>query len=223
MRTGGVFRAIAKHLAAKPKVKVFQFENVLPLATKPTGPKEPKQSAQSSQKNEKEVIGPSNLSSVCAILRNEAQMWSHVWHLDARDFGSGQQRQRLWGLAFRESDLSMTQLAAKELLNRTMDSLVGVECCHPSEYLLPETSAFLKADRAQHSMRSASSDFSSSSSQFDMFFQTCGAVPQKRRRVLKSQNSDSSPINAKWEVRHAEAFRSLGQDIGCRNDIITII
>ena len=76
-------------------MEIFQWENVLTLANKAVD-----------KKNKKEV-GPSNLSSVCHILRTVSGMWTHVYRLDSQLFGSGQGRGRLWGSSFKLSSLKM--------------------------------------------------------------------------------------------------------------------
>lgn len=83
MRTGSVFRAISNYIAAHlDSVEMFQWETVVALMSKATA---------KNDCGEKVEIGPSNLSAVCAILRNEAKLFSHTYQVCARDFGSGAQ------------------------------------------------------------------------------------------------------------------------------------
>ena len=201
LRTGSVFRAIANYLTEK-KVRCFQFENVIPLAAKPT---QQVSGCEGSKKKEPTVMGPSNLSAVVAVLRNEAGMFTHCWHLDSREqFGSGQQRQRLWGLSFRLEDLCMTEECAHSVLDEIMNSLAGVQPCHPADYLLPESSAAVRLQRLQHTFKNLSvQDFlrtdhahaqaeehegarSERGLRIDTLFQTegilPGAFPSKRRK-----------------------------------------
>ena len=204
LRTGSVFRAIARYLATS-ETEVFQFENVTTLAAKPIG------------KADGSVLGPSNLSAVVAVLRHEAKMWSHVWQLDSRDFGSGQQRQRLWGSCFRLQDLHMSESAAHDLLNSTMDTLVGVEPCHPSEYLLGENEETIKGERSRQALRALVSQDNKVRLNVDTLFQTGGAVSvvgTKKPRLCK-QSSNPSPPSAKWVQNHAKAFRDQGLESLC--------
>ena len=197
-----MFRAIARYLGVN-EVETFQFENVIALANKP-------------MKQGKEM-GPSNLSAVCAVLHHEAQMWTHVWHLDSREFGSGQQRQRLWGCGFRTKDLQLSLSAAHDLLDSTMNSLVGVGPCHPSEYLLEESSQAVKSERCLQAVRCVSPHtFVEKATRIDTLFQTGGTLPTAlqatKRRRLKQHPSDPSPSGAKWVQVHQQAFRERGED-----------
>lgn len=198
-----MFRAIARYLA-KHKVRAFQFENVLALANKPT-----------KNANDKQVIGPSNLSAVSAILRNEARMWSHTWQVDShRDFGSGQQRQRLWGICFRLDDLCMDEDAARGIMNDVMNTCAGVTACHPKEYLLPETDRFLRAERQIQVAKTMGQEDIVGETSLDIskLFETGGVVPCVKKRRLRKVPSETSPSAQKWVKSHAQAFRDIGQD-----------
>lgn len=170
-------------------------------------------------------IGPSNLSAVCHILKCEAQLWTHTWQLDSRDFGSGQQRQRLYGSAFKKADLCMNEVAAHLLLDDMMNQLVGIAPCHPSEYLLPDTDPEVKKQHCVAFLRDKSQDdFFLSDVQggqslcIDMLFQSGGTLPCKqgaKRRKLAAYPSDASSPQAKWVKKHSEAFRLRGE-VGLR-------
>ena len=151
MRTGSVFRAISKYLSTNKQLQWFQFENVTALAAKPKGVTVKQQSGTKSPKRD---VGPSNLSAVCHVLDKEAGLWSHVWQLDAREFGSGQQRTRLYGSSFPKDKLYMPVEAAHCVLSDTMNMLVNVAPCHPDEYLLGETSEAVRAERSLAVIRS---------------------------------------------------------------------
>ena len=212
LRTGSVFNAIADYLLAKD-VEVFQFENVGNLAAKPV------------DKKTKEPLGPSNLTAVDWILQQKG-MWSHIWLLDSRlDLGSGQQRSRLWGQAFRKKDLNMSLESARSLLTQQINEIVGVQPCSPEEYLFLETAEAVKSQRAVAVMMTAGSGFSGwnqncNETRISNLFDTGGTIPcalsSSKRRRLKKQNSEaSSPCpgsNQKWVLRHAEAFRSRGEE-----------
>ena len=158
-------------------------------------------------------------------------MWSHVFQVDSRSFGSGQQRQRLYGSCFRFRDLHMPVQSAKDLLSETMSLLSGVSTCHPDEYLLPENSAELQVERGLHLMRSYGNETAlfckqgQDSFHIDALFRCGGALPcdfsrnltrqgAPSKRVLKPCRSDSCPPSpgSKWVRNHAEAFRQSGED-----------
>ena len=185
----------------------------MPLKTKPT-----KTVTTAGGKEEKQVIGPSNLSAVCAILRQEAARWTHVWQIDsASDFGSGQQRQRLWGLSFRLVDLQMSENAARDILNSAMNSFSGIQPCHPEEYLLHDSSRFLKDERTQQVVRTMETAALVNNDQLNLerLFETGGVFVisnNGKKRRLKKQLSDSSP-STKWVAQHQKAFRDIGQDL----------
>ena len=202
LRTGSVFRAIARYLKTHCP-PLFQFENVVSLATKP-------------KKDNSIEIGPSNLSAVSAILRHEAGMWSHTWQVDShRDFGSGQQRHRLWGIAFQLQDLHMTEHAATGILDTAMNSFAGVKPCHPTEYLLPESGDLLKRERHAQVAKSLGQEDLVAEHALDIsrLFETGGVIPQTKRRKLRKTPSETSPAAHKWVKSHANAFRELGQDL----------
>ena len=208
-----MFRAISKYLAKNANLQVFQFENVTALAAKPES---------KGATGEKELTGPSNLSAVCYVLDREASMWSHVWQVDARDFGSGQQRQRLYGSAFKRQALHMPLESARQVLNDTMNFCSGVRPCHPEEYLLHPLHPRLKAERSVHVLRNLPEKEcpeGATSLSMDCLFQTGGVVPSavgrgrgagcgKRRRLA----TPASPPSAKWVKLHATAFRDLGEE-----------
>ena len=224
LRTGSVFRSISKYIATNPEVEMFQFENVTNLASKPSG-KDP-----TGDNKKRKVAGPSNLSAVCYILEKEAGMWSHVFQVDSRSFGSGQQRQRLYGSCFRMRDLHMSIESAHELLTSTMGLLVGVRACHPDEYLLAENSPEIQIERGMHLMRSSQDDIAlfckegSTSFRIDALFQCGGTLPcafkfqrggpKTAGRRLKAHSSDPTPPSpgAKWVKTHADEFRRRGED-----------
>lgn len=202
LRTGSVFRGIARYLRTHGP-PLFQFENVVSLAAKP-------------KKDNSIEIGPSNLSAVTAILRHEAGMWSHTWQVDShRDFGSGQQRQRLWGIAFKLQDLHMTEHAAKTILDTAMNSFAGVRPCHPTEYLLSESGHQLKRERHAQATKSLGQEDLVAEHSLDIskLFETGGVMPQNKRRKLKKTPSETSPAAHKWVKSHANAFRELGEDL----------
>ena len=229
LRTGSVFRAISKYLRGNPKIRFFQFENVVALAVKPSANGN---AAKDSPK--KTITGPSNLSAVCYILEQEADMWCHVWQVDSREFGSGQQRQRLYGSCFKRNSLSMVSAKAHSLLSQTMNHLVGVAPCHPEEYLLEETSAFIRMERSIEAMRSIpEKDFfcqDGKAMSIPTLFQSEGALPgalagagtSKRRRLKKNTSDTPSPSSAKWVAKHSAAFRELGEDPQCRYPIFCL-
>ncbi len=212
LRTGSVFRAISKYLSMNPKVQFFQFENVVALANKPV----PHSTPDANGSKKRKQVGPSNLSAVCYILEKEAGMWSHVWQVDAREFGSGQQRQRLYGSCFKMEQLHMTLESAHSLLSSTMNQLVGVSPCHPDEYLMQETSKIVQAERSLHVLQAvpnASPSLSGLGSLgIQALFQSNGALPgalghglNKKRRCLKKNPSDTVPSpKAKWVHIHSD-------------------
>lgn len=216
LRTGSVFRAISKYLARNPKVRFFQFENVVALANKPV----PQSTPDANGSKKRKQIGPSNLSAVCYILEKEAGMWSHVWQVDAREFGSGQQRQRLYGSCFKMEQLHMTLESAHSLLSSTMNQLVGVSPCHPDEYLMQETSKIVQAERSLQVLQAVPSVSGHGSLDIQALFQSNGALPcalghaiNKRKRCLKRNPSDTAPSpKAKWVNVHSEAFRARGEE-----------
>eukprot|EP00438_Fugacium_kawagutii_P014006 Skav204081 [mRNA] locus=scaffold3129:117954:120142:+ [translate_table: standard] len=211
LRTGSVFRAISKYLSKNKKLKAFQFENVTALASKPV------------TKNGSPG-GPSNLSAVCYILEKEANLWTHVWQLDSMNFGSGQQRHRLYGSSFPKDDLSMSLQSAHMLLDSMMNELAGVTPCHPEEYLLPPTDSEIRSQESITRVSSMSpddflavSDEGGRSLCISTLFQTGGVVPSamnnKKRRCM-TRPTDSSPPGMKWVKAHAEAFEKRGEDGG---------
>lgn len=222
LRTGSVFRSIAGYLAESETCQVFQFENVMSLAAKP----KPKPTKDSDGKKGG-PSGPSNLSACCYILDKQAGMWSHCWALDSREhFGSGQQRQRLYGSCFKKKDLAMTLDAAHKVLNETMNFLAGVSPCDPEEYLLAESSDVIKAERSVQALRALDeaeflvSTTGGKSLCISALFRTNGTLPGALRhtghkRKLKAVPSDSSPGQAKWKRDHAYAFRALGEETLC--------
>ena len=220
LRTGAVFRSIAKYLAENGKVNFFQFENVVALASKPSAP------ASTDEPSKKQVAGPSNLSAVCYVLDKQCEMWSHVWQVDSREFGSGQQRQRLYGSCFKKSMLSMTLEKAHAICSETMNHLVGVEPCHPMEYLLSETSEVLQAEKSIQLMRSLPAEAfldgdgrepGSSTWSITQLFQSHGTLPcalnvaNKRRKLVK-ENSDPTTPRSRWIQVHSDAFRQRGEE-----------
>ena len=230
MRTGAVFRAIAKYLAENDKVTFFQFENVTALANKPSSPST-NDDAFPKKQNQK-VSGPSNLSAVCYVLDKQCDMWSHVWQVDSRDFGSGQQRQRLYGSCFKKSMLSMTLEKAHAICSETMNHLVGVEACHPVEYLLPDTSPILQAEQSMQVMRSLPMEAflgggskepgSSAAWSITKLFESHGTLPcalnvANKRRKLAKQTSDPTSPKSRWVQVHSDAFRQRGEEDGLRS------
>ena len=212
-----MFRAIAQYLSSAEELDWFQFENVVNLAAKPK-----KKGTQGSPKTE---IGPSNLSAVCHILDKEADLVSHVWQLDARMFGSGQQRTRLYGSCFPRRGLYMPEETAHQLLNDTMNMLVGVQPCHPNEYLLGEQTELIKHERTMNVMKTLPEEAFLNANDMGLkiqsLFQSGGVLPcalntgNKRRRVNNQHNSQkqlSCPIRAKWVQNHANAFRERGEE-----------
>ena len=175
--------------------------------------------------------GPSNLSAVCYILDKEAGMWTHVWQVDSRSFGSGQQRHRLYGSCFKKSQLFMPLEKARKVLSQAMSYLAGVDPCHPDEYLLPATSEIIQAEISMQLMKTLpTEDFLCQAEQAETLsisamFRTSGRLPcalnsgSSKRRRLRAHPSDSdrqystSP-KARWLQTHAEAFRDLGEDAG---------
>ena len=204
-----MFHAIANYLKTT-EPEFFQFENVATLASKPM------------EKDKKTQSGPSNLSAVVYILRKQCLMWTHVWHLDSRQFGSGQQRTRLYGSSFRVQDLCMSEEAAHELLNDQMNDLAGVEPCSPEEYLLPESHEEVRSQRSLSAIQALTDatfynqNLDNPSMSVATLFDTGGTLPLAlgtKRRCLQKQRSDStSPVNAKWLAKHAQACRDRGED-----------
>lgn len=198
-----MFQAITEYLSAKDS-EVFQFENVAALAAKPLG------------KGTKQPVGPSNLTAVDYKLR-QIGMWTHVWVLDSRhDFGSGQQRTRLWGHGFRLKDLFMDLEAAHSALDDIMNEISGVPQCDPEEYLLPDSADEVRAQRAS-AVRQAlpETDHVGEGDYISSLFGTGGAalLGPKRRKLRKVDSEASSPaVGKKWPVKHAEAFRLRGED-----------
>ena len=218
MRTGAVFRSIAKYLAENDKVSFFQFENVVALANKPSAPASTDDAC--SKKQNQKVAGPSNLSAVCYVLDKQCDMWSHVWQVDSRDFGSGQQRQRLYGSCFKKNMLSMTLTKAHAICSETMKLLVGVEPCHPTEYLLPETSGVLQAEQSLQLMRSLPAEAfllgdskepsSSATWSIAQLFQSHGTLPCALN--VANKTSDPASPKSRWVQVHADAFRQRGEE-----------
>ena len=144
--------------------------------------------------------------------------------VDAREFGSGQERQRLYGSCFKKKQLRMTLEKARSLLSSTMNQLVGVSPCHPDDYLIPETSKIVQEARSLHVLH-AGPDTSfcvpgHGSLDIQALFQSNGALPNalghginKKRRCLKRNPSDAVPSpKAKWVRVHSEAFRARGEE-----------
>lgn len=205
LRTGSVFRAICKHLAFNDKVSVFQFENVTSLACKP-----------SAKSGKGDPAGPSNLSAVVYLLEKEAGMLCHVWQLDSRQFGSGQQRQRLYGSCFKKDKIQLSPDAARKILDEGMSHCMGVQPCHPEEYLLSVGDKLLKHERCLQTVRFLPEEAFADSSVINTLFQTGGVLPcaagvaKKKRKLCDAK--DTSPPGAKWVKAHSDAFKVRGED-----------
>lgn len=196
-------------MAKNKDLELFQWENVLTLANKAV------------DKKTKNVLGPSNLSSVCYILRSEASLWTHVWKLDSHsNFGSGQGRGRLWGSSFRLSMLKMDEYKAHELLDALMNQFAGVAPSNPESYLLPNSHPSIQASLSKCKFHGQSAgDFldvaADSRSPSDVtvsikaLFRSNGTLPldaSKKRKVC------SAGHRANWVEKHEKAFAALGEE-----------
>ncbi len=214
---------MADYLAVNDSIDVFQWENVLTLANKPI------------DKNTKLPIGPSNLASVAYILKTVAGMWTHVWKLDSRsNFGSGQGRGRLWGSSFKLDALMMDQSNAHELLDTLMNFFAGVSPSDPNEYLLPHNHPSIQAILSKSKFHGQSADdFLEPTSTDDplaerkvsveALFRTNGALPVDGGRKRKKVAAAVPTRGGAWVEHHEVAFRQLGEDTGCKLQLVRLL
>ena len=211
MRTGGVFHGLAYYLA-RTNVEIFQWENVLTLANKAV------------DKKSKKEVGPSNLSSVCHILRTVSGMWTHVYRLDSQLFGSGQGRGRLWGSSFKLSSLKMDEQNAHKLLDELMSFFVGVEGTDPEDFLHPQShpevqcslskGTFMGQSREDFLIENENGEEGENADcrlSFEALFKSNGALPPDQGRSRKRQKTSAAA--PAWIGKHEEAFAKLGEDI----------
>ena len=210
LRTGSVFQAICRYLE-ESQTECFMFENVCILSKPPCD-------------GDRQVVGPSNLSSVVHLLRASGR-WTHVWQLNSTLFGSAQSRPRLWGVSFTLEDLAMDETCAHELLDELMSHCAEVERSALDDFLLPEKHPIVQAQHKED-FEKAFAQPAADSLDIGKLFESAGAVSvspkarvggkrnadmeatRPRKRARTSYPGQASP---KWSSAHRHAYESLDE------------
>ena len=90
------------------------------------------------------------------------------------------------------------RMQLRDILNSAMNSFSGIQPCHPEEYLLHDSSRFLKDERTQQVVRTMETAALVNNDQLNLerLFETGGVFVisnNGKKRRLKKQLSDSSP------------------------------
>ncbi|CAE7947519.1 unnamed protein product [Symbiodinium sp. KB8] len=189
------------------------FENVCTLSKPPCD-------------GDRQVVGPSNLSSVVHLLRASGR-WTHVWQLNSTLFGSAQSRPRLWGVSFTLEDLAMDETCAHELLDELMSHCAEVERSALDDFLLPEKHPIVQAQHKED-FEKAFAQPAADSLDIGKLFESAGAVSvspkarvggkrnadmeatRPRKRARTSYPGQASP---KWSSAHRHAYESLDEEV----------